>query len=117
MGVLPGLGQDAAPAAARLIDGTGYAEQLLSGAPATALEPEPTAVWTSTGVVLGLVSTGLAVAVAAAGLWSRRLGVMRVVVLAMRPLHRIHTGHVGDYVAWLFTGMAALVLLVGIPVL
>lgn len=117
VGVLPGLGQDAAHAAARLIDGTGYAEQLLSGAPATALEPEPTAVWTSTGVVLGLVSTGLAVAVAAAGLWSRRLGVMRVVVLAMRPLHRIHTGHVGDYVAWLFTGMAALVLLVGIPVL
>jgi hypothetical protein len=35
----------------------------------------------------------------------------------MRRLHRIHTGHVGDYVAWMFAGMAALVLLVGIPVL
>jgi multicomponent Na+:H+ antiporter subunit D len=117
VGVVPDMGQAAAHAAARLIDGPGYARQLLTGAPAVPLTPDPAATWTVTGVVLGLVSTCLAFGVAAAGLWSRRLGWVRGMLPVMRRLHRIHTGHVGDYVAWMFAGMAALVLLVGIPVL
>jgi multicomponent Na+:H+ antiporter subunit D len=34
------------------------------------------------------------------------------------PLHvlrRLHSGHIGDYVAWLFLGLAAFAALVGLP--
>ena len=33
----------------------------------------------------------------------------------MHRFHRVHTGHIGDYVAWMFAGMAVLVALVGLP--
>ena len=114
-GVIPGLARATAHAAERLIDGTGYAGQVLAGEPAAPLLPEPAATWTSTGVWLGLLSVVLALAVAAAGLWSRRLRWMVVLTPVMRRLHRVHTGHIGDYVAWLFAGMAVLVALVGLP--
>jgi hypothetical protein len=32
-------------------------------------------------------------------------------------LRRLHSGHVGDYVAWLFAGVAALGVLIGLPLL
>jgi multicomponent Na+:H+ antiporter subunit D len=115
VGLVPGIGKAAAHAAERLVDGPGYAGQVLHGAPAVPLLPEPTAVWTSTGVVLGVVSTVLALAVASAGLWSRRLPGLSLVRPVMLGLHRVHTGHVGDYVAWVFAGMAVLVALVGLP--
>ncbi|MFE3169026.1 NADH-quinone oxidoreductase subunit D, partial [Streptomyces sp. NPDC059224] len=61
--------------------------------------------WTSAGVLLGCLSTLLAVAVAA-------LAVTRPGLLAVRgralPLRRLQSGHVGDYVAWLLVGAAAL---------
>jgi multicomponent Na+:H+ antiporter subunit D len=78
---------------------------------------EPKAVWTGTGVWLSLLSVVLAVLVAAAGLWGRRLSWLSAGELVMRPLHRVHTGHIGDYVAWMFAGMAAVVALVGLPLL
>jgi multicomponent Na+:H+ antiporter subunit D len=118
VGVIPGLGVATTHAAERLIDGSGYSGQVLGVGSAAPLLPEPAAAWTTTGVWLGLLSAVLAVAVAGAGLWSRRLRWM-VVALAptMRRMHRLHTGHVGDYVAWMFAGMAALVALVGLPLL
>jgi multicomponent Na+:H+ antiporter subunit D len=116
-GLVPDIGRAAAHAAERLIDGPGYAAQLLSGVRPPAPEPEPAAVWTSTGVVLSLLSTGLALLVAAAGLWLRRLRWLHVLTPVMHRLHRLHTGHIGDYVAWLFVGMAALAALVGLPLM
>jgi multicomponent Na+:H+ antiporter subunit D len=116
-GLVPDIGRAAAHAAERLIDGPGYAAQLLSGVRPPAPEPEPAAVWTSTGVVLSLLSTGLALLVAAAGLWLRRLRWLHVLTPVMHRLHRLHTGHIGDYVAWLFGGMAALAALVGLPLM
>lgn len=116
-GVVPDIGKAASHAAERLIDGTGYAGQLLSGAPPSPLLPEPTAVWTGTGVWLGLLSVALSVLVAAAGLWSRRLRWLEAGEPVMRRLHRVHTGHIGDYVAWMFAGMAVVVALVGLPLL
>ncbi|HEY3529378.1 MAG TPA: complex I subunit 5 family protein [Nocardioides sp.] len=115
VGVIPGLGSATAHAAERLIDGTGYSGQVLAGQPPAPLLPEPAAAWTATGVWLGLLSVVLALAVAAAGLWSRRLRWLAALTPAMRRLHRVHTGHIGDYVAWLFAGMALLVALVGLP--
>jgi multicomponent Na+:H+ antiporter subunit D len=116
-GVVPDIGKAASHAAERLIDGTGYAGQLLSGAPPSPLLPEPTAVWTGTGVWLSLLSVALSVLVAAAGLWSRRLRWLEAGEPVMRRLHRVHTGHIGDYVAWMFAGMAVVVALVGLPLL
>jgi multicomponent Na+:H+ antiporter subunit D len=115
VGLVPDLGVAAAHAAERLIDGTGYAGQLLAGEKPAPLLPEPKATWTGTGVVLSLLSTALALVVAAAGLWSRRLPWLRATEPLMRRLHRVHSGHIGDYVAWLFAGMAFVVVLVGLP--
>lgn len=116
-GVVPDIGKAASHAAERLIDGTGYAGQVLAGAPPSLLLPEPKAVWTGTGVWLSLLSVVLAVLVAAAGLWSRRLRWLEAGEPVMRRLHRVHTGHIGDYVAWMFAGMAVVVALVGLPLL
>jgi multicomponent Na+:H+ antiporter subunit D len=116
-GIVPDIGKAASHAAERLMDGTGYAGQVLAGAPPSLLLPEPKAVWTATGVWLSLLSVVLALVVAAAGLWGRRLRWLASSELVMRPLHRVHTGHIGDYVAWMFAGMAVLVALVGLPLL
>jgi len=116
-GLVPNIGKAASHAAERLMDGTGYAGQVLAGAPPSLLLPEPKAVWTATGVWLSLLSVVLALLVAAAGLWGRRLRGLASTEVVMRPLHRVHSGHIGDYVAWMFAGMAALVALVGLPLL
>ncbi|MCX5425635.1 complex I subunit 5 family protein [Streptomyces sp. NBC_00078] len=61
--------------------------------------------WTRAGVLLGLLSTVLAVGLAA-------LAVTRPKLLAAPdwalPLRRLQSGHVGDYVAWVLVGAALL---------
>ncbi|PTM85812.1 complex I subunit 5 family protein [Streptomyces sp. VMFN-G11Ma] len=61
--------------------------------------------WTLPGVLLGLVSTLLAVGLAA-------LAVTRPALLTApdwaQPLRRLQSGHVGDYVAWLLVGAVLL---------
>jgi multicomponent Na+:H+ antiporter subunit D len=61
--------------------------------------------WTAAGVLLGLLSTLLAVGIAA-------VAVTRPSLLAApdpaRPLRRLQSGHVGDYVAWVLVGAALL---------
>jgi len=119
-GVVPHGGQAVAHAAERLIDGTGYIDQALTNAAPTPLHPEPKADWTTLGVLLGVLSTLLAFGFAALGLWGEKLPrPAQVAGAAGRPLmhllRRVHSGHVGDYVAWLFAGVAILAGLVGIP--
>jgi multicomponent Na+:H+ antiporter subunit D len=115
IGVVPDIGGAVAHAAERLVDGAGYAGQVLGGGSPTPLSPEPAAAWTGTGVWLGLLSTALALVVAAAGLWSRRMRWLDVTDPLMKQMHRLHSGHIGDYVAWMFAGMAVVVALVGLP--
>ncbi|MFI5675197.1 complex I subunit 5 family protein [Streptomyces cellulosae] len=61
--------------------------------------------WTPVGILLGVASTVLAVALAA-------LAVSRPSLLAAdgwgRPLRRLQSGHVGDYVAWVLAGATLL---------
>ncbi|MEU6549511.1 complex I subunit 5 family protein [Streptomyces sp. NPDC046915] len=89
VGVVPGF----AEAVARAVDEAGPA-----GATAAAG-------WTPAGVLLGLLSTLLAFALAA-------LAVTRPSRTAApawaRPLRRLQSGHVGDYVAWLLLGTTLL---------
>jgi multicomponent Na+:H+ antiporter subunit D len=118
-GVVPHGGQAVAHAAERFMDGADYADQALQPSlPSTSLAPEPKATWSALGVGLGMLSTLLALGFAAVGLWPDRLRlVVRPFEAAMTHLRRVHTGHVGDYVAWLFAGVAALAALVGLPLL
>jgi multicomponent Na+:H+ antiporter subunit D len=119
VGVVPHGGQAVAHAAERFMDGADYADQALQASlPSTPLAPEPKATWSALGVGLGVLSTLLALGFAAIGLWPDRLRlVLRPFEAAMTHLRRLHTGHVGDYVAWLFAGVAALAALVGLPLL
>ncbi|MET9181154.1 complex I subunit 5 family protein [Kitasatospora aureofaciens] len=108
VGVLPGVGRALAAGAAAFTDRNGYLAQTLGGAPAPA-GAAPEAWWTVPGVLLGLLSTLLAVGLATAAV--RRApgrdtsGLFRVTVL---PLRRLHSGLLGDYIAWLTVGLAAM---------
>ncbi|GHJ42507.1 complex I subunit 5 family protein [Streptomyces sp. TS71-3] len=61
--------------------------------------------WSAAGVGLGLTSTALAVGLAALAV---RTGSLREGLYWTRPLRRLHSGHVGDYVAWLLAGTVLL---------
>jgi multicomponent Na+:H+ antiporter subunit D len=71
--------------------------------------PSPPPGWTTPGVVLGILSAVAAMALATAAVrMPRRLGFLRWTT----PLRRLHSGHVGDYIAWVVAGTALLALLV-----
>jgi multicomponent Na+:H+ antiporter subunit D len=106
--------------AQRFIDHSGYVAQVLRHTPPTTSELPPKIDWTTTGVVLGLVSTGLAVAVAGVGWYGEAIahrlrGILPPFQRAFGGLRALHSGHVGDYVAWLLVGVVVLGALVGIP--
>ncbi|MFI8521852.1 complex I subunit 5 family protein [Streptomyces sp. NPDC085481] len=118
VGLVPALWRRTAAAAAVFCDRAGYLAVVSGQGPAPAPEPAPAVTWTVTGVALGALSAGLAVAMAAAALWGPALtgrlaqraraygdAVDRVLVV---PVRRQHSGHVGDYVAWLMAGLATL---------
>ncbi|MFI6452717.1 complex I subunit 5 family protein [Streptosporangium amethystogenes] len=119
VGLVPALATGAGHAARLFADRDGYLAQALYGAPARAL-PEPrVAGWSGLGLLLGTVSVLLAVAVAATALYAgpalARSRPGRLVGVLV-PLRGLHSGHIGDYVAWLFFGMAVLALVVAVSV-
>ncbi|MGQ4378657.1 complex I subunit 5 family protein [Streptomyces sp. SAS_267] len=61
--------------------------------------------WTAAGLVLGSVSAALATGLAAAGV---RGPARRQPYGWTKPLRRLHSGHIGDYVVWLLAGTALL---------
>ncbi|MEV1021348.1 hypothetical protein [Streptomyces sp. NPDC050264] len=61
--------------------------------------------WTPASVVTGLLSTAAAVGGAA---WAVRRGAPAEPCTWTAPLRRLHSGHVGDYVAWFVLGTAVL---------
>ena len=75
--------------------------------------------WTGIGLALGLASSLLACCVAVAGLYGGRLAErvpsLRATCGPMNLLHRLHSGHVGDYVAWMMMGLAILAGFIGFP--
>lgn len=119
LGVAPGVPRAFAAAAEVFVDGEGYVAAAL-GTPAAAVVPGPAHGWTATGVALGLLSALLAVLVALAALYRDRLPVdpaaaARRLVPALAGLRALHSGHVGDYIAWLVVGVAVLGGLVALP--
>jgi multicomponent Na+:H+ antiporter subunit D len=105
-GLVPGLTDAAARAAAEFVDGRGYAAAVLDGRAASPVVPE----LARPGVTAYAYAAGsllLAVAVAAVALARVPAlpGPVRPVVDALRA---IHNGRPGDYVAWTVGGAAAL---------
>ncbi|MGW7541928.1 proton-conducting transporter transmembrane domain-containing protein [Streptomyces sp. NPDC054770] len=117
VGLFPGLGVALARAARQFTDRTAYTAAVL-GRPVAPSGPVPDVGWSTEGVLLALASTVLAALLAAAAVWGPALrsplagratavcetAGRRVVV----PLRRLHSGHLGDYVAWLAVGVAVL---------
>jgi multicomponent Na+:H+ antiporter subunit D len=122
LGVLPELARGVSRAAVEFVDRAGYVSATLRGTTAALPEALPEAGWTTAGALLGLLSALLAVGVAALALWAPRVpDLVRTATLPLRPvltgLRRVHSGHIGDYVAWLLVGVAAFTALVGVPLL
>jgi multicomponent Na+:H+ antiporter subunit D len=119
IGVLPDAHTAAERAATFFTDGAGYAHDALTGRAAGLHLPGPVSNWTVSGVLLGLLSAAVAVGLAAAALYADRLPGRQVAERAGTPLlaalRRVHSGHIGDYVAWMMTGMTSLVAFVGLP--
>lgn len=119
MGVLPGAHTDADWAATLFLQRRAYIAEALSGvhlAAHAAGEPN----WTGLGIVLGFVSVLLAVVIAGAALFrvrpASRVPGHHALFRPIRLLHQMHSGRIGDYVAWLVMGMALLAALVGLPI-
>jgi multicomponent Na+:H+ antiporter subunit D len=107
VGTVPAVAEAMGAGAQRFLDRAGMLAQTLHGAPAMAVSGVEEAQWTWTGVVLGLLSAALAVGIGFIGV---HFGLGRLRVALKTPLHvvhRLHSGHVGDYAAWLLLGMAA----------
>lgn len=116
VGVLPNVADAAELVGRRFVDTTGYIATVLGHAvssPSAASAPS----WSASGIglaVLGVLAAGLVAAVAlrppADGSQLRHLttAVSRPAIAALRGAH---SGHVGDYVAWMF---AALTVLAGV---
>ncbi|MGW2765840.1 complex I subunit 5 family protein [Streptomyces sp. NPDC001275] len=110
LGCVPVIGSALAPGAAVFTDRVRYAAAVLTHQGAVPAGRAPAAAWTATGVALGLLSTGIAVALAVAAVHQRapRLSERHPAARAVRALRRLHSGRLGDYLAWLALGIAVL---------
>jgi multicomponent Na+:H+ antiporter subunit D len=110
-GVIPGLAHATIDAAARFTDTPGYIATVLRGAHPSVHAPATTG---PTGASYLYAAGGVLLAVAVAA-----LGVSRArTVDRLRPgfarLRELHSGHVGDYVAWLTAGVAVIGITFGV---
>ncbi|MCU7826738.1 complex I subunit 5 family protein [Kitasatospora sp. DSM 101779] len=108
LGSLPSAATALARGAAVFTDPAAYRAAVVAGT--TALPPAEEAGWTVPGVLLGLLSVGLAVLLALSAVLRRPepRSRPRLAGRAVRGLRRLHSGHLGDYLAWLAVGIAVL---------
>ncbi len=104
VGVLPVISRTISDGAQRFLDRTGFIQQALYSYDPVRLSGLDIG-WNRSAVLLGLLSVLLAVAVALIGVFR---GVGEWLDKPLHVVHRLHSGHVGDYVAWLVLGIAAL---------
>ncbi|VBA49393.1 proton-conducting transporter membrane subunit [Mycobacterium pseudokansasii] len=117
-GVVPGLVQAADGAGRRFVDTAGYVAAVVGGT-----VPGAAHSWSASGVslaVIGVLAAGCLTILA-----SRRTDdsaplrrpVSTVVRPAVAALQAAHSGHVGDYVAWMFAAVTLLGAVLGLQVL
>lgn len=98
-----------ATAARRFVNGAGYRSAVFGGLPPLGSASSSAPEWYDWLYCAG--AAVLALAVAALGLWGRRLNAHRILDLGsalMRPLKTLHTGRIGDYAAALALGVGIL---------
>jgi multicomponent Na+:H+ antiporter subunit D len=113
VGLLPGVVHGAEHAAAHFVDRPSYAAAVLYGGRVRFAEGRTTGL-TASDFLYGVGSVVAALALAAVSLFGRALiervpGPLRSGAgRSLAVLHRLHSGHVGDYIAWLTAGLGAL---------
>jgi multicomponent Na+:H+ antiporter subunit D len=111
IGLIPGVVPAFEGAAGQFANGPAYAHALIAGGAAPAVasaEPysAPAHAYLYSAITL---AGGLAIAAATIFTESPALrGARRAGLGLMRPLRAVHSGHIGDYVAWLVLGAAGL---------
>jgi multicomponent Na+:H+ antiporter subunit D len=109
-GLVPSLWTTVGAAADAFTDHAGYTAAVLhTGGPVPPAVHTPAPHWTQPGVLLGLLATATAALLALATV---RRPVPHGPARWLRPLRRLHSGHVGDYVAWFLAGTTLLAALV-----
>jgi multicomponent Na+:H+ antiporter subunit D len=114
VGVVPGVAEAAEAAAERFVAGPAYLHAVLSeAAPRSLPSPEHYSAAPHSFVFSAITLLG-ALGLAAAALFGERLGgpttrpAGHAGAIVFRPLHAVHSGRVGDYVAWMVLGVALL---------
>src|SRR4051812_18123554 len=109
IGALPSLAERAQEAAERFVDHADYAKVVLDHASPAAV---PSGEWktTTTSVVWSLVTFFGSAIVGTLSLYRARLPerVSGVMLRVLAPLRAVHSGHIGDYIAWLTFGTAVI---------
>ena len=119
-GVVPGLDHAIQEAAGRFTDAPAYTTAVLHGRDTfTAIEPESLKpldfVWGSLALAVAVALAGLSL-FGAAALERLPSGLRGAGDRAQGLLQSIHSGHVGDYIAWLTAGAGVLAALVALAV-
>jgi multicomponent Na+:H+ antiporter subunit D len=113
VGVLPGVAEAAHTAGRRFVDTAGYTAAILGHA-AHGTPTGPVSGWSATGATLAAVGVLAAACVAVVSLRQPGRGSLlgHVAVAGFRPaitaLRAAHSGHIGDYVAWMYAGLTGL---------
>src|SRR4051812_13873479 len=114
VGLVPGLVEAFEGAAVQFMNGSSYAATVLHGGNAPPIEPGPAYSAPTSAYIYSAITLVGAVAVATMMLFGYRVprGVSQrvsgVAGRAVAPLRMLHSGHIGDYVAWLVVGVALL---------
>ena len=112
-GLIPDLSVRFAPAADLFLNRPAYADLVLRGV-MPHVAPLPPGASLLDGAVIGLLAAISAIVTAALGLWHDKFppSIGQLISKSLGPpfavLRKLHSGHVGDYVAWLTVGVAFL---------
>jgi multicomponent Na+:H+ antiporter subunit D len=114
VGLVPGLVEAFEGAAVQFANGSSYAATVLHGGSAPPIEAGPAYSAPASAYVYSAITFTGAVAVAGVMLFGYRAprsasrGLSDLTRRAVGPLRALHSGHIGDYVAWLVAGVALL---------
>jgi multicomponent Na+:H+ antiporter subunit D len=115
LGVCPAAIAWASQAAGRFTDVTSYTAAVSGGA--TRVDVATAHGWDVPETALALAIVVLSVGVAMAAIRITTTAPLRHLARPVTDaLHRAHSGHVGDYVVWLFAGLAAVTVLLRLQV-